>query len=418
MFRCPNPEVPQSLDLAIKRAGEVGADLVLATDPDADRLGGVSKNGDHFEFLNGNEFAVVIARYRLEKLRQAGKLPAKPLVIKTQVTTELITRITEAYGGVVIGDLLVGFKYIGNILKQLEQTGRFGAVEASLSDFILGTEESHGLLVTPEIRDKDAAGASVVLAEMASDLAAEGRTLYDYLIETYKQYGYHRNFLRSTIMQGASGSAAIQKIQRLLRENPPETVGGRKVLSVIDYWNEEQFGPFVSNTDRFGRNLITYQLEGGIKATIRPSGTEPKNKIYIEKASDPVGAGASDAVFQAARNQVDREVLDFSNAFLKTMLALVDIDLPAYALEISDLVSINSKQHFAEQFTPGLERAAGGSGSDEELNAWVDSQLKSYGPDARLLIGSAFDSYLAQARAEGRVPEAALSRAERVFRHR
>lgn len=418
MFRSPNPEVPQALDLAIKRAGEVGADLVLATDPDADRLGGVSKSGDHFEFLNGNEFAVVITRYRLEKLREAGKLPAKPLVIKTQVTTELITRITEAFGGVVIGDLLVGFKYIGNILKQLEQHGRFGNVEASLSDFILGTEESHGLLATPEIRDKDAAGASVVLAEMASDLAAEGRTLYDYLIDTYKQYGYHRNFLRSTIMQGASGSAAIQKIQRLLRENPPDSVGGRKVLAVTDYWNEAQFGPFVSNTDRFGRNLITYHLEGGIKATIRPSGTEPKNKIYIEKASDPVGAGASDAAFQAVRDKVDRDVQDFSNAFLKNMLALVDIDLPAYALEISDLVSINSKQHFAEEFTPGLERLAADSGSDEELNAWIDAQLKSYGPDARLLIGSAFDTYLADARGTGRVSATVLSRAERVFRHR
>ena len=416
MFRCPNPEVPQSLDLAIKRASEVGADLVLATDPDADRLGGVSKNGDHFEFLNGNEFAVVITRYRLEKLRETGKLPDKPLVIKTQVTTELITRITESYGGVVIGDLLVGFKYIGNILKQLEQSGRFGIVKASLSDFILGTEESHGLLVTPEVRDKDAAGASVVLAEMASDLAAEGRTLYDYLIDTYKQYGYHRNFLRSTIMQGASGSAAIQSIQRLLRENPPETVGGRRVLSVTDYWDEEQFGPFVSNTDRFGRNLITYHVEGGIKATIRPSGTEPKNKIYIEKASNPVGADASDAVFQAARDKVDREVQDFSNAFLKTMLALVDIHLPAYALEISDLVSINNKQHFAEAFTPGFERLAAGSGSDEELNAWIASQLKSYGPDARLLVGPAFDSYLAQAHSQGSVSEAALARADRVFR--
>lgn len=417
MFRCPNPEVPQSLDLAVKRAGEVGADLVLATDPDADRLGGASKNGVHFEFLNGNEFAVVITRYRLDKLREVGKLPAKPLVIKTQVTTELITRITEAFGGIVIGDLLVGFKYIGNILKQLEQTGRFGDLEASLNDFILGTEESHGLLLTPDIRDKDAAGASVVLAEMASDLAAEGRTLYDYLIDTYKRYGYHRNFLRSTIMQGAAGSAAIQKIQRLLRQNPPQAVGGRKILSVTDYWDENQFGPFVSNTDRFGRDLMTFHLEGGIKATIRPSGTEPKNKIYIEKASDPVGAGASDAVFQAARDDVDREVRDFSNAFLKIMLALVDVHLPSYALEISDLVSINSKQHFAEEFVPGLERLAAGPGSDEELHAWIDAQLKSYGPDARLLVGTAFESYLAHARSEGRIPETVLDRAERVFRH-
>jgi phosphoglucomutase len=414
-FRCPNPEVPQSLDLAIAHAKEVVADLVLATDPDADRLGGASKNGDRFEFLNGNEFAVVLTRYRLETLRDAGKLPATPLVIKTQVTTELITRITEAFGGVVIGDLLVGFKYIGNILRQLEETGRFGDIEASLDDFILGTEESHGLLLTPEIRDKDAAGASVVLAELASDLAAEGRTVYDYLIDTYKQYGYHRNFLRSTIMQGAAGSAAIQKIQRLLRETPPQRIGAFRVLSVTDYWNEEEFGPFVSNTDRSGRNLMTYHLEGGIKATIRPSGTEPKNKIYIEMASEPVGADATDAEFQAVRKKVDDQVRDFSNAFLKTMLAMVDIDLPAYALEISDLVSIDSKRHFAEVFTPELERLAASSGSDEELNDWIDSQLNSYGPDARLLIGSAFTTYLAQARAAASTSAVALDRAERVF---
>lgn len=418
MFRCPNPEVPQSLNLAIQRAAEVGADLVLATDPDADRLGGASKHGAGFEFLNGNEFAVVLTRYRLEKLREAGRLPKKPLVIKTQVTTELITSITEAYGGVVIGDLLVGFKYIGDILKQLEQNGRFGAVEASLNDFILGTEESHGLLMTPEIRDKDAAGASVVLAEMASDLAIRGLTVYDYLIATYKQYGYHRNYLRSTIMQGASGSAAIQKIQRLLRENPPESVGGCRLLSVTDYWDESRFGPFVSNTDRSGRNLITYQFEGGIKATIRPSGTEPKNKIYIEKASNPVGSDASDTAFQRARGKVDQEVQDFSNAILKMMLSLVDIDLPAYALEISDLVSINSKQHFAEEFVPGLEKLAAGSASDQELNTWIDSQLAGYGPDARQLVGPAFPSYLAHARNEGKVPEATLARAEKVFLNR
>ena len=414
-FRCPNPEVPQSLDLAIERAAEVGADLVLATDPDADRLGGASKHGDRFEFLNGNEFAVVLTRYRLEKLREAGRLPSRPLVIKTQVTTELITSITEAFGGVVIGDLLVGFKYIGNILGQLEETGRFGDVEASLDDFILGTEESHGLLLTPEIRDKDAAGASVVLAELASDLAAEGRSVYDYLIDTYKQYGYHRNFLRSTIMLGAAGSAKIQQIQRLLRETPPEMIGEYRVLSVTDYWNEDEFGPFVSNTDRSSRNLMTYHLEGGIKATIRPSGTEPKNKIYIEKASEPVGADATDSEFQSARQKVDEQVQDFSNAFLTMMLSLVNIELPAYALEISDLVSIASKRHFAEQFTPELERLAASSSSDEELNAWIDSQLSSYGPDARLLIGSAFGSYLAHARTAGNVSEQALARAKRVF---
>ena len=271
-------------------------------------------------FLNGNEFAVVLTRYRLEKLQAAGKLPAKPLVIKTQVTTELITRITEAFGGVVIGDLLVGFKYIGDILDNLEKSGRFRDIDATLDDFILGTEESHGLLMTPLIRDKDAAGAAVVLAELASDLVEEGRTLSDYLIDTYKRYGYHRNFLRSTIMRGAAGAAAIRKIQQALRDNPPAAIGDYRVEGVTDYWDEERFGPFVSETDRSGRNLITYHLEGGLKATIRPSGTEPKNKIYIEMPSEPLGAEATDEEFEAKKRALDSQVEDFSNAFLKMML--------------------------------------------------------------------------------------------------
>ncbi len=418
-FRSPNPEVPESLDLAVKRASEVGADLVLATDPDADRLGGVSRRGKKYTFLNGNEFAVVLTRYRLEKLKEAGKLPAKPLVIKTQVTTELITRITEAYGGQVIGDLLVGFKYIGDILHQLELHGRFQDVEASLDDFILGTEESHGLLMTPLIRDKDAAGAAVVLAELASDLIEDGRTVHDYLIDTYKRYGYHRNFLRSTIMRGAAGAAAIRKIQQTLRDNPPASIGDFRVEGVTDYWDEGRFGPFVSETDRSGRNLITYHLSGGLKATIRPSGTEPKNKIYIEMPSEPLGAEATDEDFIAKKREIDSRVEDFSNAFLKMMLALVGIELPAYALEVSDLVAIDTKRHFAEEFLPRFQKKAGdmlfGRSSEEEVNAWIDDELKPYGSDARLLVEKAFRSFVRQAREDKSVDSAALTFMDRIF---
>ena len=423
-FRSPNPEVPLSLDLGIERSNAVGADLLLATDPDADRLGGCSRHRDDMAFLNGNEFASVITRYLLEKRKAAGTLPARPLVIKTQVTTELITRIAEAFGGVVIGDLLVGFKYIGDILGKLERDGRFRDVEASLDDFILGTEESHGLLLTHEIRDKDAAGAGVVLANMASDLKEQGRTIYDYLVETYKIYGYHRNFLRSTVMQGASGAAAIQKIQAELRANPPSLIGGRRVEKVVDYWNEAPreeggFGPFVSNTDRSGRNLLTFFLEGGVKATLRPSGTEPKNKLYIETPAAPIGKEASDADFERHKAEVDAAVQRFSNAFLKDMFAIVGIELPAYALEVSDLVALDKKQHFAATFIPGLaakaEAVSKGELTGEAASSWIDETLKPYGADARLLVGSAVKAWASEARSGGEAGAVTIAFAENLF---
>lgn len=404
-FRSPNPEVPESLDLAIERAKEVDADLILATDPDADRLGGCSRDGEGYAFLNGNEFASVLTRYVLEKRKAAGTLPEKPLVIKTQVTTELITRIAEAYGGHCIGDLLVGFKYIGDILAKLEADGRFRDVEASLGDFILGTEESHGLLMTPHIRDKDAAGAGVLLACLVSDLNEQGKTLSDYLRETYKLYGYHRNFLRSTIMQGAAGSAAIAKIQAELRANPPAEIGGYKVESVTDYFDtrpreEGGFGPFVSETDKAGRNLIVFHLEGRLKATIRPSGTEPKNKIYIEMPADPLGADASDEELIAAQEATEEKVRAFSDAFLEMMLGIVGIELTPAALKISDLVTLDNKRHFGESLMPAFEakarEALEGRTTREEASAWIDEQLAGYGSDARLLVRDAVRAYLAE----------------------
>ena len=415
-FRSPNPEVPESLDPAIDRAREVGADLLLATDPDADRLGGCSRRGGDYVFLNGNEFAIVVARYRLEQLNAQGRLPARPLVIKTQVTTELLTKLADSFNGRIIGDLLVGFKYIGNILAELEEKGKFGDIEASTDDFILGAEESHGLLLTPQIRDKDAAGAAIVLGELASEMAGQGRTIFDYLVDTYKRYGYHRNYLRSTIMQGAAGTAAMQTIQEELRTNPPQEIGGYRVESVTDYWDESRFGPFVSETDRSSRNLLTFNLEGGLKATIRPSGTEPKNKIYMEMPSEPLGAEASDEEFERLRQRVDDQVRQFSNEFLKIMLAIVDIELPGYAVEISDLVSLDNKRHFAETFIPEFEeraKAAAAGGETAEVNSWIDRALKPYGPDARLLVRRGFESYLEQAR--GKVDAAVLDTAQKLF---
>jgi phosphoglucomutase/phosphomannomutase len=418
-FRSPNPEVPESLDLAIEIGKKVGADLVLATDPDADRIGGALPHDGDFVFLTGNELAVMVTRYRLESLKRAGRLPNKGLVLETQVTTQLMAQIARSFGAQVIDNLLVGFKYIGDILDHLERTGRFNGVAAGLSDFVVAAEESHGVLLTPQIRDKDAAGAAVVLAELVSELKDNGKTLYGYLIDTYKRYGYYRNYLRSTVMQGAAGTAAIRHIQQQMRINPPRSVGGLKVDSVIDYWDEEGLGKFKSETDRASRNQITFLFEGGLRTTIRPSGTEPKNKVYIEKPSEPVGAWASDEEFAAVRRKVDEEVLQFSNAFMKEMLALLDVTLPDYALEISDLVALEKKRHFGEVFVPELQARAkavmAAETTTESVGQWIDEQLKSYGPDARLLVGRGFRAYLASERAKPTSNAPMLDTQERIF---
>ncbi len=396
-FRSPNPEVPESLGQGIKRARQTGADLLLATDPDADRLGGASRNGSDYPILTGNEFAAILTRYRLESLEKAGKLPDKPLAIKTEVTTDLVRKLVESKGGIVIGNLLVGFKYIAAVLESLRRTGRYRNIAAQLDDFVVAAEESHGFLLTPEVRDKDAAGAAVVLAELASELREEGRTVYDYLRETYKRFGYHSNTVRSTVMQGAAGSTNIRRIQQLLREQPPESIGGRRVLEINDYWDEARFGPFVSNTDRSARNLISYTVAGGIKATIRPSGTEPKNKIYLELVSAPLGQAASDHEFEAHRKKVDREVKEFSSRFLEAMLGLIGVSLPAYAFEVSDLVPLQYKIDFCERFLPEFERRAedalAGRADEAVVGAWVEETLRPYGPDARALVRRAFAAY-------------------------
>jgi len=418
-FRTPNPEVPESLGEAIEIAKEVGGDLILATDPDADRIGGAVPWQGGYAFVNGNEFATILTRYRLESLQRVGKLPAHPIILKTQVTTELMARVGKAFGASVIGDLLVGFKYVGDIIDHLEREGRFGDVVAGPSDFIVAAEESHGLLVTPEIRDKDAAGAAVVLAELVAELKQSGGTIYGYLIDTYKSYGYFRSMLRSTIMQGAAGTAAMNEIQQELRTNPPQEVGGLKVVSVNDYWDTAKWGEFKSETDRSARNFITFQFEGDMKASIRPSGTEPKNKIYIEKGTEPLGPDVSDERFFEARRRIDEEVEAFSNACMKMMLAIAGVEMPDYSYRISDLVTLERKRHFATTFTPELEtrveKLAGGEGSREELNRWIDSELGSYGPDSRLLVAGAFRAYLDSARRSDPSKAVVHDLAESVF---
>lgn len=399
-FRAPNPEVPQAMAMGMELAKKSNADAVLACDPDADRIGVCSRTSDGaYRFLTGNEIAILVTHYKLEQLQRLGRLPARPLVIKTEVTTELLRPITERFGGTLIGDLLVGLKYHANVLHQIEQRQRYGAVAATLDDFIIAVEESHGILVTPEMRDKDAAGAALLLAELAAWQRQRGRVLLDYLDDIYKRYGYFANLGASMVMSGAEGASRIQHIQDTLRHSPPTEIAGWEVTRANDHWDEGgAHGPLLSDTDRAARNVLAYQLANGARVIIRPSGTEPKNKIYLEVPAAPLGIEAGDDALARSKAATDDLAQRLADDFTRQMLATIDVVLPDYALRISALVPLDKRLDFVERFVPGFEEralaCAQGQGTPEAVSRWVDDQLASYGKDARGLVGDALAAYL------------------------
>ena len=392
-FRSPNPEVPQSLEGARDYAVEQGADLVLGTDPDADRLGMMAPHQGEWVFFTGNEIGVVLIDYLLNHSGREFKEP--PFVVTTVVTTSLFSRIAEARGCPVVADLGVGFKYIADVLNQIESAGAYQHLKGGLEDFLIAIEESHGYLVVSSVRDKDAAGAAVVLAETASFLKDKGMSFVDYLDTIYRKFGYVRNRLVSTVMQGAQGFLRMRKIQNSLRQDPPKKIGSRRVLEVTDRWDESgPWGKIQSETDRLSRDLITFVLEGGGRLTLRPSGTESKNKIYVEICGEPLGDKATVAELAAEKERLDRETDEVARAFTREMLARIDVSVPDYALDVSDLVALECKLDFAESFLPELIEKLSDSGLGSGLEDWVDERLASYGADARLLVRDAVRSYL------------------------
>ncbi|GIX49185.1 MAG: phosphomannomutase [Candidatus Tectimicrobiota bacterium] len=399
-YRAPNPEVPESMQLGVALAQRLDADAVLACDPDADRIGVCARAADGtYPFLTGNEIAVLVTYFKLEQLQRRGRLPRRPLVIKTEVTTELLRPITEHFGGVLIGDLLVGFKYHAHVLDCLERRGRFRDVEARLEDFVVGVEESHGVLVTPAIRDKDAAGAALLLAELAALQRQQGATLLDYLDDIYRRFGYYATLLASMVMTGAEGLSHIQKIQDALRQRPPEKVAQWAVTRVVDHWDERGiYGPILSETDRASRNVLVFTLENGARIIIRPSGTEPKNKVYIEVPTPPLGPQASAAALAQQKAEARAVARRLADDFTHQMLALIGVHLPDYALRLSDLVPLDKRLDFVERFLPELEarveRLCQGEIGREAVSQWIDTALAAYGKDARGLVREAMQAYL------------------------
>ncbi|MEQ9443073.1 MAG: phospho-sugar mutase [Cyclobacteriaceae bacterium] len=270
----PNPEESEALSIAIRQATEMDADLVMGTDPDADRVGIAVKNKQgEFEILNGNQAGSLLVYYLLKKWKEAGKLDGNKFVAKTIVTTELIRKIAEHYQ-VDCYDTLTGFKYIAALIKEME----------GKQTFIGGGEESYGYLIGDFVRDKDAIASCAMIAEMTAYVKDQGMSLYDFLLETYEQFGLYKESLVSLTKKGKSGVEEIRQMMRNLRDNPPKTIVGEKVVKVIDYLEgiETDIVSGKQQPIEFPEsNVLQFFTEKGTKVSARPSGTEPKIKFYF-----------------------------------------------------------------------------------------------------------------------------------------
>lgn len=273
----PNPEDEKSFELALKLAKEVNADIVLATDPDADRLGVYAKDtctGKYVSFT-GNMSGMVIAEYILREKRLLGKLPQNGVLVKTIVTTNMADAIAKDYGIKLI-EVLTGFKYIGEQIKLFEENNSY--------EYIFGLEESYGCLAGTYARDKDACVAVMLLCEVAAWCKKNNMTLWDNMIRLYERYGYYKEGLHSITIKGLDGVKKIQSIMEGFRKNSPKEIGGKKVLAVRDY-NSGIRTDLVNNTtqklDLLKSNVLYYELSDDFWCAARPSGTEPKIKFYF-----------------------------------------------------------------------------------------------------------------------------------------
>jgi phosphoglucomutase/phosphomannomutase len=323
----PNPEVPASMDRAMATAQQHQADLVLATDPDADRLGAmIPDRAGGWRFVTGNEIAALLTHFKLAQLAKQGRLPPSPIIIKTEVTTELVTRIARHFKAQVVENLLVGFKYIADVLWQLEQHGSYEDVRGTPEDFVIAGEESHGILVTPQIRDKDAGAAALLLAELALDQKRRSRSVLHYLEALSRQFGYFRTELVPVVMTGVLGRQNMARMLDSLRAEPPREIGGLTVTACEDLRDERgRLGPLKGATDAAARNVLLFRLGERGRIALRPSGTEPKAKAYLEAYSAPRAPGSSDAAWQRTCHEVDELIEQLASDFLRQALARVGL---------------------------------------------------------------------------------------------
>ena len=294
--KSPNPEEPSALTMALENARETDAELVLATDPDADRVGVAVKNynGD-FVLLNGNQTAVILVYYQLTKWKELGKLTGNEFIVKTIVTTELIASIAQKFG-VAYYDTLTGFKYIADMIRRME----------GIMKYIGGGEESYGYLPGDFVRDKDAVATCALLAEIAAWTKERNSSLFDLLHNIYKEFGLYKEHLISITKKGKSGNEEIRMIMSGFRANPPHSLNSSDVIKIKDYSKQKGFDYINGNEFKIDlpvSDVLQFFLRDGSKISVRPSGTEPKIKFYIE-VNEPM---ASDE-FSKVSEKLDRKI--------------------------------------------------------------------------------------------------------------
>ncbi len=273
-LRSPNPEEPDALNLALQKADEIQADLVMATDPDSDRVGiAIRNHHKKMILLNGNQTAALLFYYMLDRWKALGKLTGNEYIVKTIVTTEMLEEIAKSFH-VESFSVLTGFKYIADVIRKNEEK----------KQYILGGEESYGYLIGDFVRDKDAVSACAMIAETAAWMADQGKSLFYLLIDLYQKYGCYKEHLISVTKKGKSGAEEIQKMMVGYRENPPSVINHSKVVMIRDYLSLKQ-KDLMTGTEThipiFSSNVLQFVLADGSIISIRPSGTEPKIKFYF-----------------------------------------------------------------------------------------------------------------------------------------
>jgi phosphoglucomutase len=302
--KSPNPEESAALSMAIEKAKATGAELVMATDPDADRVGIAVKNDKgEIVLLNGNQTGSILIYYLLTRWSELGKLKGKEYIVKTIVTTDLIARIAKGFN-VEYFDVLTGFKYIAEIIKQNE----------GQKLFVGGGEESYGYLAGEFVRDKDAVMACALIAEAFAWAQSKGKTLYDILLEIYAKYGLFKEHLVNVTKKGKEGQEEIARMMESFRLNTPTTLGGSKVTVVMDYQSQQTIDKVTGKTSVIAQpksNVLQFVNEAGDKVTVRPSGTEPKIKFY----------------FSVSTSMKDKSAFVEANAELEKKIAQITKDL-------------------------------------------------------------------------------------------
>ncbi len=298
--RFPNPEVKEALNLAINLALQEDADLVLATDPDSDRVGIAVKDKENYRLMTGNEVGILLINYILSCRSKQGTLPDRPVAVKTIVSSEMVSKIASRYN-CEIRNVLTGFKYIGEQILNLEKN-------KEENRFVFGFEESYGYLAGTYVRDKDGVVASMLICEMAAYYSQFDKSLIDVLNELYNEYGYYQNSTSSFEFEGSAGMSKMTAIMEKLRAHAPEKIAEKKVVKINDYVLSETKDVLTGKSTPINlpkSNVLFYFLEGGASAIVRPSGTEPKIKLYVTS----VGKSLDDSLHLKSQIEADMKNL-------------------------------------------------------------------------------------------------------------